>query len=313
MSAQSPRKIVRGATPSRSRSHGQTTRRSRSVFAYAPSSAAGEHPSSACRRQPGECLVVVSGCDYRLAWPAGASLSANDHAIQQEFAAPDAPRFAALKRTIQAGGPSLTAGAHISGSRDATGIVSKEQLGRRAARQPLAGDVCPLDRSAGPVTSPSLTVRQASHGVSTAHRLLREPLPGAACHGRIRPDSPAWHSAPRLAASAAICRTERPSPAERVETTDSSLTQGPARPAMTEIRPKTRPPASAGIPTCSQHFVLRTGTAPVSVSRYKRNAGARRGGCGSASAPSVAAAPRGRRQAGAGVAHGWSARRCRVA
>jgi hypothetical protein len=29
------------------------------------------------------------------------------------------------------------------------------------------------------------------------------------------------------------------------------------RPAMTEIRPKARPRASAGIPSCHRHFVLR--------------------------------------------------------
>ncbi len=113
-----------------------------------PSARAREHPPSACRRQPGEWLVLVSGRNYGLAWPAGASLGGNDDAIQEEFAAPDAPWFATLKRTIQAGGPSPTAGAHPPGSRDATGIVGEEQLGCRAARQSLAGHVRPLDRSA---------------------------------------------------------------------------------------------------------------------------------------------------------------------
>ena len=31
----------------------------------------------------------------------------------------------------------------------------------------------------------------------------------------------------------------------------------PTRPAMTEIRPKARPRASAGIPSCHRRFVLR--------------------------------------------------------
>jgi hypothetical protein len=31
------------------------------------------------------------------------------------------------------------------------------------------------------------------------------------------------------------------------------------RPAMTEIRPKARPCASAGIPSCHRHFALRPG------------------------------------------------------
>jgi hypothetical protein len=162
----------------------------------------------------GEWLVLVSCRNHGLAWPAGASLGANDHAIQQQLAAPDAPWFAALKRTIQAGGPSRTVGAHPSGSRDATGIVGEEQLWCRAARQSLAGDVRPLDRSAVFVTSPSLTVRQTGH------------LPRNLQNQRTPP---------------------RP--------------RGLSGPAMTEIRPKTPPPASAGIPTCPQHFGLRTGTA----------------------------------------------------
>lgn len=82
----------------------------------------------------------MSGRDRGLAWSAGASLCVNDQAIQQQCTAPDAPRLAPLKRTIQAGGPSRTAGAHSPGPRDATGIVGKEQLGCPAARQLLVGD-----------------------------------------------------------------------------------------------------------------------------------------------------------------------------
>jgi hypothetical protein len=98
---------------------------------------------------PGEWLVLVSGRDHRLAWPTGASLSANDHAIQQQFAAPDTPGFAARKRTIQAGGPSLAAAADPPGHRDAGGIVGEEQLGCHAARQSLPGDAGPQRRHRG--------------------------------------------------------------------------------------------------------------------------------------------------------------------
>ena len=163
---------------------------------------------------------MVSGRNHGLAWPAWASLGANDHAIQQQLAAPDAPWFAALKRTIQACGPSRTVGAHPSGSRDATGIVGEEQLWCRAARQSLAGDVRPLDRSAVSVTSPSLTARQAGH------------LPRNVQNQRTPPRH--W---------------------------------GLTGPAMTEIRPKAPPPASAGIPTCPQHFGLSTGTATTRTPR----------------------------------------------
>jgi SmpB protein len=130
---------------------------------------------------PGEWLVLVSGRDHRLAWPTGAPLSANNHAIQQQFAAPDTPGFATLKRTIQAGGPSLTAGADPPGQRDATGIVGEEQPGCHAARQSLVGDAGPQRRSAASATSSWLAVRQAGcHGVSVAHGVPLRPLPGAA-------------------------------------------------------------------------------------------------------------------------------------
>jgi hypothetical protein len=128
----------------------------------------------------------VNSSDYGLAWPAAASLSANYHAIQQQFAAPDSPRFAALKRTLQACGSGLTTRAQPLGPRDAARIVGEEELGCHAARQSLADDTSPLRRSPGSVTSASLAVGQAGGvGVSVAHRVPPEPQPGAALDRRL--------------------------------------------------------------------------------------------------------------------------------
>jgi hypothetical protein len=73
--------------------------------------------------------------------------------MQHQFATPDTPGLAALKRTVQAGRSGLTAGAQPLGPRDAARIVGEEQLGRLAARQSLAARANPLRRSASPVTS----------------------------------------------------------------------------------------------------------------------------------------------------------------
>jgi hypothetical protein len=74
--------------------------------------------------------------------------------MHYQFATPDTPGLATLKRTVQAGCSGLTADAHPLGPRDAARIVGEEQLGRLAARQSLADSADPLRRSPSPVTSP---------------------------------------------------------------------------------------------------------------------------------------------------------------
>jgi hypothetical protein len=76
--------------------------------------------------------------------------------MQHQFATPDTPGLATLKRTVQAGRSGLTADAHPLGPRDAARIVGEEQLGRLATRQSLAHSVDPLSRSPSPPTDPLL-------------------------------------------------------------------------------------------------------------------------------------------------------------
>ena len=101
-------------------------------------------------------LALFSGRDHGFAWPAASPLSANDHAIQHQFATPNTPRLAALKRTVQAGCSDLTAGAHPFGPLKGARIVGKEQLGRLAARQSLPDGAGPLRGPSSPGTSPPL-------------------------------------------------------------------------------------------------------------------------------------------------------------
>ena len=108
------------------------------------------------RAEPGQWLALFSGRDHGFAWPAASPLSANDHTVQHQFATPDTPGLAAVKRTVQAGCSGMTAGAHPFGARDAARIVGEEQLGRLAARQSLADGADPLRRFPSPVTSPPM-------------------------------------------------------------------------------------------------------------------------------------------------------------
>jgi hypothetical protein len=101
-------------------------------------------------------LALASGRDHGFAWPAASPLSANDHTIQHQFATPDTPGLAALKRTVQAGCSGLTACAHTLGPRNGARIVGEEQLGRLAARQSLTDGADPPNGPPGPVTSPPL-------------------------------------------------------------------------------------------------------------------------------------------------------------
>jgi hypothetical protein len=101
-------------------------------------------------------LARFSRRDHRFAWPAASPLSANDHTVQHQFATPDTPWLAALKRTVQAGCLGMTPGAHPFGPRDAARIVGEEKLGRLAARQSLVDGTDPLRGSPGPVTRPPL-------------------------------------------------------------------------------------------------------------------------------------------------------------
>jgi hypothetical protein len=99
---------------------------------------------------------AISGRDHRFAWPAASPFSANDHAIQHQFATPDTPGLAAMKRAVQAGCSDLTVGAHPFGPRNAVRIVGKEQLRRLAARQSLPEGAGPLRGASSQVTSPPL-------------------------------------------------------------------------------------------------------------------------------------------------------------
>jgi hypothetical protein len=72
--------------------------------------------------------------------------------MHHQFATPDTPGLAAVKRTVQAGCSCLTAAAHPLGPGDAARIVGEEQLGHLAARQSLADSADP--RLPCPVTSP---------------------------------------------------------------------------------------------------------------------------------------------------------------
>jgi len=101
-------------------------------------------------------LALFSGRDDRFAWPAASPLTANNHTVQHQFATPDTPGLAALKRTVQAGCSDLTAGAHAFGPRNGARIVGKEQLGCLAARQSLPDGAGPLRGPSSPVTSPPL-------------------------------------------------------------------------------------------------------------------------------------------------------------
>ena len=71
--------------------------------------------ASMSARRAANSLALFSGRDHGFAWPAASPLSASDHTVQHQFATPDAPGFAALKRSVQAGCSGMTAGAHPFG------------------------------------------------------------------------------------------------------------------------------------------------------------------------------------------------------
>jgi len=111
-------------------------------------------PSSRSMRAVVEGEVSPS-CEARLARTATGLLIADDYTVEEQFAPPDAPRFAAVESIGQAGGPGRAVPAQCLRTDHVAGQFSEEQVRIGAARQrsrhtsTLAGAPARPHRSAG--------------------------------------------------------------------------------------------------------------------------------------------------------------------